>query len=339
MPCATVFPVADRAPLAQLAEQRTLNPRVRGSSPWRRTPHLLYQGIFGVLDARCRSLTPFTHTICRRARSVPQDRQARPQRSLPGSARRRRDAVGTSPDMSRTNRDWMVRSARRRAVSGPALVKRARRDVGLPSGQRVVVDAKVARELAGAHTGDLTERPDLRGCPQWYIWAVRADHDRTCRSGQTAVRDGVETSPIQGNGRYGQRLGGRIGLTRPMVLRGMRSPSTIRSSTLMLLTVRPADLSDTSLCDCPVRAAIFLWLTPGPLQRGVEPGDVAFGQDAAHVGSQLEHGRADGRGRVHRGHVGLLSAWSEPGDRGSFVRRSPRPWRDRRGRRGCYRGW
>jgi hypothetical protein len=36
-PCATVFPVADRAPLAQLAEQRTLNPRVRGSSPWRRT--------------------------------------------------------------------------------------------------------------------------------------------------------------------------------------------------------------------------------------------------------------------------------------------------------------
>src|ERR1700751_5917077 len=26
-----------RAPLAQLAEQRTLNPRVRGSSPWRRT--------------------------------------------------------------------------------------------------------------------------------------------------------------------------------------------------------------------------------------------------------------------------------------------------------------
>ena len=27
-----------RAPLAQLAEQRTLNPRVRGSSPWRRTP-------------------------------------------------------------------------------------------------------------------------------------------------------------------------------------------------------------------------------------------------------------------------------------------------------------
>jgi hypothetical protein len=28
-----------RAPLAQLAEQRTLNPRVRGSSPWRRTRH------------------------------------------------------------------------------------------------------------------------------------------------------------------------------------------------------------------------------------------------------------------------------------------------------------
>src|SRR5215472_9307590 len=26
-----------KAPLAQLAEQRTLNPRVRGSSPWRRT--------------------------------------------------------------------------------------------------------------------------------------------------------------------------------------------------------------------------------------------------------------------------------------------------------------
>src|SRR5262249_58402990 len=26
-----------QAPLAQLAEQRTLNPRVRGSSPWRRT--------------------------------------------------------------------------------------------------------------------------------------------------------------------------------------------------------------------------------------------------------------------------------------------------------------
>src|SRR5690606_10818957 len=33
---ATVAPVAS-APLAQLAEQRTLNPRVRGSSPWRRT--------------------------------------------------------------------------------------------------------------------------------------------------------------------------------------------------------------------------------------------------------------------------------------------------------------
>src|SRR6266851_572937 len=34
------------APLAQLAEQRTLNPRVRGSSPWRRTrPDLvLYPG-------------------------------------------------------------------------------------------------------------------------------------------------------------------------------------------------------------------------------------------------------------------------------------------------------
>src|SRR5256884_8579571 len=31
-----VSPVAN-APLAQLAEQRTLNPRVRGSSPWRRT--------------------------------------------------------------------------------------------------------------------------------------------------------------------------------------------------------------------------------------------------------------------------------------------------------------
>jgi hypothetical protein len=28
---------ASQAPLAQLAEQRTLNPRVRGSSPWRRT--------------------------------------------------------------------------------------------------------------------------------------------------------------------------------------------------------------------------------------------------------------------------------------------------------------
>ena len=34
---ANVRVVADRAPLAQLAEQRTLNPRVRGSSPWRRT--------------------------------------------------------------------------------------------------------------------------------------------------------------------------------------------------------------------------------------------------------------------------------------------------------------
>src|SRR5258707_14465663 len=31
------------APLAQLAEQRTLNPRVRGSSPWRRTrPDLVF---------------------------------------------------------------------------------------------------------------------------------------------------------------------------------------------------------------------------------------------------------------------------------------------------------
>ena len=32
-----------QAPLAQLAEQRTLNPRVRGSSPWRRTrPDLVF---------------------------------------------------------------------------------------------------------------------------------------------------------------------------------------------------------------------------------------------------------------------------------------------------------
>jgi hypothetical protein len=31
------FPTFQLAPLAQLAEQRTLNPRVRGSSPWRRT--------------------------------------------------------------------------------------------------------------------------------------------------------------------------------------------------------------------------------------------------------------------------------------------------------------
>jgi hypothetical protein len=29
------------APLAQLAEQRTLNPRVQGSSPWRRTLHTI----------------------------------------------------------------------------------------------------------------------------------------------------------------------------------------------------------------------------------------------------------------------------------------------------------
>jgi hypothetical protein len=38
--CATIaqsFPKKRYAPLAQLAEQRTLNPRVRGSSPWRRT--------------------------------------------------------------------------------------------------------------------------------------------------------------------------------------------------------------------------------------------------------------------------------------------------------------
>src|SRR5262245_8477311 len=34
---AIVLRVVSRAPLAQLAEQRTLNPRVRGSSPWRRT--------------------------------------------------------------------------------------------------------------------------------------------------------------------------------------------------------------------------------------------------------------------------------------------------------------
>ena len=33
--CATI--AKSHAPLAQLAEQRTLNPRVRGSSPWRRT--------------------------------------------------------------------------------------------------------------------------------------------------------------------------------------------------------------------------------------------------------------------------------------------------------------
>ena len=35
------------APLAQLAEQRTLNPRVQGSSPWRRTPETIFD--LGVL--------------------------------------------------------------------------------------------------------------------------------------------------------------------------------------------------------------------------------------------------------------------------------------------------
>ncbi len=35
------------APLAQLVEQRTLNPRVQGSSPWRRTEALFLKSIFG----------------------------------------------------------------------------------------------------------------------------------------------------------------------------------------------------------------------------------------------------------------------------------------------------
>src|SRR5580704_12182455 len=36
-PIAATIASVPNAPLAQLAEQRTLNPRVRGSSPWRRT--------------------------------------------------------------------------------------------------------------------------------------------------------------------------------------------------------------------------------------------------------------------------------------------------------------
>src|SRR6202034_1277839 len=49
------------APLAQLAEQRTLNPRVRGSSPWRRTrPDL------GFLHSR----SFFACPVCPRAGSM-----------------------------------------------------------------------------------------------------------------------------------------------------------------------------------------------------------------------------------------------------------------------------
>src|SRR5690242_10683737 len=51
------------APLAQLAEQRTLNPRVRGSSPWRRTRtdlplssgvHLIADHVRGRAETRMR---------------------------------------------------------------------------------------------------------------------------------------------------------------------------------------------------------------------------------------------------------------------------------------------
>src|SRR5581483_2957952 len=44
LPATGTANVLNRAPLAQLAEQRTLNPRVRGSSPWRRTlPDLAFR--------------------------------------------------------------------------------------------------------------------------------------------------------------------------------------------------------------------------------------------------------------------------------------------------------
>ena len=49
------------APLAQLAEQRTLNPRVRGSSPWRRTRTDL---------GFCRSRSFFMCPFCPRGGSV-----------------------------------------------------------------------------------------------------------------------------------------------------------------------------------------------------------------------------------------------------------------------------
>jgi hypothetical protein len=56
-------------------------------------------------------------------------------------------------------------------------VEGALRRVGLPSGQRVLGHAEVLRELADVHAGDLTQGPDLDGCPQWYVGAMRADHD------------------------------------------------------------------------------------------------------------------------------------------------------------------
>jgi hypothetical protein len=54
-----------RAPLAQLAEQRTLNPRVRGSSPWRRTCDDL-----GFYDPRSFFCAPGLSRFPTRARSL-----------------------------------------------------------------------------------------------------------------------------------------------------------------------------------------------------------------------------------------------------------------------------
>ena len=55
---ASIWSVAS-APLAQLAEQRTLNPRVRGSSPWRRTRFDL-----GFYDSRSFFMCPFCPHVC-----------------------------------------------------------------------------------------------------------------------------------------------------------------------------------------------------------------------------------------------------------------------------------
>jgi hypothetical protein len=55
---ASIWSVAS-APLAQLAEQRTLNPRVRGSSPWRRT-----RSDLGFHHPRSFLMCPFCPHVC-----------------------------------------------------------------------------------------------------------------------------------------------------------------------------------------------------------------------------------------------------------------------------------
>ena len=98
------FPASRRAPLAQLAEQRTLNPRVRGSSPWRRTTERgLELGKLPVSRPRlCPQWTPGASQVPRlfrrgsvRARST--GIRHRPGASRPPSSDPRKPPGNTTP--------------------------------------------------------------------------------------------------------------------------------------------------------------------------------------------------------------------------------------------------